>query len=110
MKTKKQKQIARAPRKMNHKFSRKKPGFMEIQTYGWSKEGEGLTAGVHFVPAITPKIIYQIAESWKRWRKWYDNLPENRNEQYTKGDNLRLATYGAHPLREHAAIKYFNIP
>lgn len=106
MKTRKQKQAIRAPRKMNHKFSRKLPGLVEIQTVGWSKNNELLCAGVYYVPALTARIVYQIATSWRRWRKWYDNLPENRNEPYTHGDDLLLGCYGAHPIDDPKSVLY----
>lgn len=72
---------------------------IEVQGYGYDKNGQPLCAGVHFVPELSAKWIWRIAQQWKRWRKWYDNLPENQERCYpAHGDAVRLAWYGIFPV------------
>lgn len=98
MKTKKQKNIARPVRKMIHPLSCRKPNTIEVQTWGLDANNELLCAGVYFVPRIDTRTIYRIGDNWRRWRKWYDSLPENRLEDYPAKHNKPLANYGAHPI------------
>lgn len=39
-------------------------------------------AGAHYVPEITARAAYRLESQWRRWRRWYDNLPANRERQY----------------------------
>lgn len=75
----------------------KKQG-LEVQTFGFSNANECIYAGVHFVPELTPKWIYRLHTHWARWRKWYDNLPENRKRDYPAKHNPVVAFTGARPI------------
>lgn len=87
---------------MNHKFVRNLPGLIEVQTCSWFDDGTIAHAGVHFVPAITASISTKLDRSWARWRRWYDNLPENRNSNYpAKADHgKRVAVCSMFPVGE----------
>lgn len=101
MKTQKQRidraQLRRG-RKMNHKCSRRGDGLVEVQTWGLDGNRELVCAGVHYVRSLTARTLYKLATSWRRWRKWYDSLPENRCEDYPAKHGNALAFYGAHPI------------
>lgn len=90
-------------------YGRERKGTIEIQTFGFTTDNVLLCAGVYFVPAISAQILFRIASHWRRWRKWYDSLPENKRESYTKGDDMRLAVYGCHPMHKPEIRTYIQL-
>lgn len=83
---------------------------IEVQGYGYDTQGNPLCAGVHFVPELSAKWIWRIVQHWKRWRKWYDNRPENRKRAYpAKGNDLIIGLYGIHPIGKPSASQWLKV-
>jgi hypothetical protein len=78
-------------------FDRKGQG-MEIQEYGMDASGKIVCAGVHWVPDISARYMWRLCSNWRRWRRWYDNLPENRGRDYPTKHDLPVRYWAAHPI------------
>lgn len=95
-------EYSRVPR-----FDRQKQG-IEIQTIGFASDGSPVHAGVHWVPEISARYLWRLHHNWLRWRRWYDNLKENRKRNYPAKQNATVAFYCAHPIdnpREYHTLK-----
>lgn len=112
MRTRKQRNKVYPPRKMNHKQVRQTARHtIEVQVYGLDAQRKCVTAGVHWVHAITPRQLWLLATSWSRWRRWYDQLPENRNRDYpARGDEARLEWFGAFPIDRPNQATWIRMP
>lgn len=103
------KNTIKTERRMNHKFSVRKPRAVEVQTWGLDSSKQLVCAGVHYMPSITARALYKLATSWRRWRRWYDNLPENKRRDYPAKHDCALAYYGAHPIDNPQAVKWLAV-
>src|SRR6185436_5629204 len=83
--------------KRTPKFDQRKKG-VEIQTYGLTQANEVVHCGPHWVPEISARWLYKLHRNWLRWRRWYDNLPENRKRNYPAKINPPIAFFAAHPI------------
>lgn len=94
---KRSKQVERHPLCGLLKRDLRKQG-VEIQTWGVSRFDGTVYAGVHWVPELTARWVWKLHAHWARWRKWYDNLPENRKRDYPAKHNPQVVLTGAHPI------------
>ena len=97
------KEPSREPR-----FSACKTG-VEVQTWGLDASQNMVCAGVHYVPELSARWIYRLFQNWRRWRKWYDNRPENRKQDYPAKHCKPLAFYGAHPINNPKATLWLSV-
>jgi len=83
---------------------------LEVQTWGLGGPSNVCVyAGVHFIPELSPRWLWKLHTHWLRWRKWYDNLPENRNQDYPAKHNPVVRFTGAHPIDDPKAVKWIEV-
>jgi hypothetical protein len=61
-----------------------------VQVYAYAA-GAPVWAGAHYVPEISARAAVQIEKHWRRWRRWYDNLPANVARHYPAKEGPRAA-------------------
>jgi hypothetical protein len=59
-----------------------------VQVYAFA-DRQCTWAGVHYVPEISARAAYRLEHHWRRWRRWYDNLPNNRARNYPAKEGPR---------------------
>jgi hypothetical protein len=82
---------------------------IEVQTWGVSAAGETVYAGVHFVPEVSGRWMWHLHNHWRRWRKWYDNLPWNRREDYPAKHAPRVVVTLMHPVYEPEKMQHISV-
>ena len=80
------------------KALRKAKGKIEVQSWGIDAQKRLVFCGVDWLPSINHKFAYLIASNHKRWRRWYDNLPWNRKEDYPAKHDSQVHWIGLHSI------------
>lgn len=65
---------------------------LRVQLYACTPAGLPVHCGVHYVdPRRISRELWRLEMHWRRWRRWYDNLPAHRDLDYPAKEGPRAA-------------------
>lgn len=70
--------------------ARKRGTYMQLNAY--TAAGVPVHCGPHYMdPRRISRELWRLEMHWRRWRRWYDNLPANRRRRYPAKEGPRAA-------------------